>query len=367
MSKVLFLCDIALANPRRGTPIHVARLLKELRQDHDLAVCAASVPEDLADVFVPYPRGGGLGKLRALLRVYDEQKPDIVFTIGQTGLLGPVLLKLLRGARIVVELQGVEYIEKQAMGHISALGRYLWEAKSRALLPLYDSVIAFTRRTANLYPFIRNVEIIFPGIDLETVPFIEEPAPVPPLIAGYAGNTDAYQGLSELVEAIPLVRGRGIDARLHLVLTGDDSKIRERIEALGLGEVTSIVRNLSHDEAKQEMLKVSTIVIPRLNVLESVYGFPSKLPEALAMGVPVILTDVGPVPELPELREHAIVIPTEGIKEHLAGSLARVAGMSVEERKEWGRGARAYAERFSWPRATMVANASFARALGNRG
>lgn len=367
MSRVLFLCDIALANPRRGTPIHVARLLKELRQDHDLAVCAASVPEDLADAFVPYPREGGLGKLRALLRIYDEQKPDIVFTIGQTGLLGPVLLKLLRGARIVVELQGVEYIEKQAMGHISVLGRYLWEAKSRALLPLYDSVIAFTRRTASLYPFIRNVEIIFPGIDLETVPFIEEPAPVPPLIAGYAGNTDAYQGLSELVEAIPLVRERGIDARLHLVLTGDDSKIRERIEALGLGEVASIARNLSHDEAKQEMLKASTIVIPRLNVLESVYGFPSKLPEALAMGVPVILTDVGPVPELPELREHAIVIPTEGIKERLAGALERVAKMSVAEREAWGKDARAYAERFSWPRATAVANAAFAKALGNRG
>ena len=74
MSSVLFLCDIELANPRRGTPIHVARLLKELRDKHNLVVCAASVPDDLHDIFVPYPRGGGLGKLRALLTTMPVQR-----------------------------------------------------------------------------------------------------------------------------------------------------------------------------------------------------------------------------------------------------------------------------------------------------
>ncbi len=364
MSKVLFLCDIALENPTRGTPIHVARLLEELRRDHELTVCAASVPLDLKDAFVAYPRGGGLGKLRALLQVHDAHKPDVVFTIGQTGLTGPVLLKLLRGVRIVVELQGVEYIEKYAMGHIGLVGRCLWEWKSKLLLPLYDSVIAFTRRTASIYPFIRNVKIIFPAIDPETVPYVGEPNATPPLLAGYAGNTDAYQGLTELIEGVALARKQGLDAKLHLVLTGDDTCARERIDTLGLAPFTSIVRNVSHAEAQQEMLKVSTIVIPRRNVLESVYGYPSKLPEALAMGIPVILTDVGPVPELmPEFGEHAIVVPAENIARHVADALARVARMSVDERKAWGERARAYAARFGWPQATAVANDAFESAL----
>lgn len=365
MKKVLFLCDIELHNPRRGTPIHVARLLQELRGDYEMTVCAASVPDALRQVFVQYPRGRGLGKLRALLRITREHRPDIIFTIGQTGLVGPVLLKFLRGVKIVVELQGVEYIEKYAMGHINRFEYYVWKCKSLLLLPLFDSVIAFTRRTAGLYPLIRNVQIIFPAVDLETVPFVEESSPVPPLIAGYAGNTDAYQGLTHLIEAIALSRERGLDARLHLVLTGDDAKVRVRIEALKLTAVTTIVRNVSHTEAQQEMLKVSTIVIPRTNALESVYGFPSKLPEALAMGIPVILTDVGPVPELsPSLREHAIVIPAEDITNHLAEALARVAGMSVDERKQWGNAARTYANRFSWERATAVASEAFKSAVG---
>ncbi len=364
MSNVLFLCDIELANPKRGTPIHVARLLQELRREYAMTVCAASVPDDLKDVFVQYPRGGGLSKLRALLRITDEHRPDVIFTIGQTGLVGPVLLKFLRNVPIVVELQGVEYIEKYAMGHINRFQYYVWKYKSLLLLPLFDSVIAFTKRTANLYPFTKNVKIIFPGIDLETVPYVEEPKVVPPLIAGYAGNTDAYQGLIHLVEATAAVRERGLDARLHLVLTGDDTKVRARIEALNLSSVTTIVRNVSHEEAKQEMLKVSTIVIPRTSALESVYGFPSKLPEALAMGIPVILTDVGPVPELsPELGEHTIVIPTEDITMHLRDALMRVAGMNVEERKKWGKDARAYAERFSWQKATAVASDAIKSAL----
>jgi|GEM_PF-5403502 len=360
MIKVLFLCDIKLENPTRGTPIHVARLLQELRHEYDLTVCAASAPDGLKHVFVPYPRGGGLHKMRALLHITDAHKPDIIFTIGQTGLLGPVLLKFLRKVKIVVELQGVEYIEKYAMGHINLFGYYFWKCKSLLLLPLFDVVIAFTRRTAGLYPFLRKVKIIFPGIDLDMVPYVTEPKSVPPLIAGYAGNTDAYQGLPALIEAIALVRARDLDARLHLVLTGDDSKVRVRIEELNLTSVTTIVRNVSHMEAQQEMLKTSVIVIPRLNVLESVYGFPSKLPESLAIGVPVILTDVGPVPELmPELGKHAVVIPTEDIPNHLADALERVLHMSVTERKQWGNDARVYAKRFSWERATAVASEAF--------
>lgn len=365
MKKVLFLCDIELHNPRRGTPIHVARLLQELRSDYEVTVCAASVPEALRQVFVQYPRGRGIGKLRALLRITREHRPDIIFTIGQTGLVGPVLLKFLRGVKIVVELQGVEYIEKYAMGHINRFEYYVWKCKSLLLLPLFDSVIAFTRRTAALYPFTKNVKIIFPGIDMETVPQAKEPIPMPPLIAGYAGNTDAYQGLLELVEGVALARTRGLDARMHLVLTGDDAKVRARIEALDLTSVTTIMRNVSHEEAKQEMLKVSTIAIPRTSALESVYGFPSKLPEALAMGIPVILTDVGPVPELmPELGVHAIVIPTEDIANHLADALERVASMTVDERKQWGNAARTYAERFSWLQATAVAREAFKSAVG---
>lgn len=359
MSKVLFLCDIELNNPMRGTPIHVARLLTELRREHDMIICAASVPEALQDVFVPYPRGKGIEKLRALLRIVDEHKPRTVFTIGQTGLMGPVLLKLFRGVRIVTELQGVEYIEKYAMGHIGLLESYVWKYKSMLLLPFFDVVIAFTRRTASLYPLLRKVAIIFPGIDLETLPQATYRA-VPPLIVGYSGNTDAYQGLTHIIEAVARVRTKGIDARLHLVLSGTDENVRptrDLIEAQGLTSVTTILRNVSHQESIREMVTTSVLPIPRTPALESVYGFPSKLPESLALGIPVITTDVGAVPELmPDLGNHAIVIPAENVTHHLADALVRVAQMSVEERAARGAATREYSKRFSWERATKIAS-----------
>lgn len=357
MSKVLFLCDIELNNPKRGTPIHVARLLQELRREHDMTICAASVPDALRDVFVPYPRGRGLKKLRALIQIVDTHTPQTIFTIGQTGLLGPVLLKYLRGIKIVVELQGVEYIEKYAMGHIGLLHYYFWKYKSIVLLPLFDVVIAFTKRTAGLYPFLRKVRIIFPGIDIDVVPQVADLSPIPPLIVGYAGNTDAYQGLMHIIEAVARVRQGGLDARLHLVLTGDDSKVRVQIEKLNLTDVTTIVRNVSHHDAQRELLKTSALPIPRTNVLESVYGFPSKLPESLAVGLPVIVTDVGAVPELmPELGKHAIVIPCEDITNHLVGALQRVANMSPVERKKRGNAAREYAKKFSWEKVAAIAS-----------
>lgn len=359
MSKVLFLCDIELRNPMRGTPIHVARLLTELRREHDMVICAASVPEALQDVFVPYPRETGIRKLRALLRIVDEHKPRTILTIGQIGLVAPVLIKFLRRVRIVTELQGVEYVEKYAMGHIGLLKYYVWKGKSLCLLPFFDVVIAFTRRTASLYPFLRRVAIIFPGIDVETLPQAVH-AEIPPLVVGYSGNTDAYQGLIHIIEAVALVRKNNIDARLRLVLSGTDVRIQpvyDLIKTLDLKEVTTVRRNLSHGESIMEMREASVLPIPRTPALESVYGFPSKLPESLALGLPVITTNVGAVPELmPTLGEHATIIPAEDITEHIAKALMNVAQMSVDERAAHGSAAREYARSFSWERAARVAS-----------
>lgn len=358
MSKVLFLTNIALENPKRGTPIHVARLLKELRREHDMVVCAASVPDALRDVFVQYPRGRGVSKLRALLRIVDEHKPQTIFTIGQTGLMAPVMLKFLRGVKIVVELQGVEYIEKYAMGHIGLLHSYFWKCKSILLLPLYDVVISFTKRMVALYPFLREIRIIHATVDFNTLPYVEDHMAIPPLVAGYCGNMDAYQGISHLIEAVAITRQRGIDTRLYLIVSGDDTKLEEvraELQKHDLTGVTTIVRNMLQHEAQHEMLKTSVLVVPRPNVPVAMYGFPGKLAEGLATGLPVIATNTGAVSELmPEIGEHAIVIPCEDITNHLADALQRVANMSPHLRKQRGDAARKYAQKFSWENVTPI-------------
>lgn len=360
--RVLFLSDIALANAKRGTPIHMARLLEELAREHDLVVCAASVPDTLKDVFVPYPREKGIGKLRAMLRIVDEHKIQTVFTIGQVSLLAPVILKLLRGVRIVVELQGIEYIEKYAMGHIGLVRYYLWKYKSMVLLPLYDVVIAFSWRAARLYPFLRQVKIIFPAIDVDRVPLVVHHVPIPPLVVGYAGNTDSYQGLAHMIEAAAVVKTDGLDVRLRLVLSGSDERVdgvRAHIEKHGLTEVATILRNLTQEEVLREMQTVSVLPIPRTSALEAVYGFPSKLPECFSLGIPVIVSDVGAIPELmPDIGNYCIVIPAADITNHLADAFRRVARMSVQEREERGRAAREYATRFNWKDATAIASSS---------
>lgn len=349
MSKVLFLCNIALDNPQRGTPIHVARLLRELRKDHDLTVCAKSVPEGLKDIFVPYPTQYGIGKLCSMLRIVTAHQPATILTIGQTGLLAPIVLKYIRGIRAVVELQGVEFEEKYAAEHIDLLGYWLWKYKVFALLPLYDSVFAMSKRAAAVYPMSERWKIVYPAIDVDMVPHVEHHSDSETFCVGYMGNTRAYQGLTYLIKAVALARKNGLDARMHLVLNGDDSDIRSQVAQCGLEDVTTIVRDVSQQEAHREMLKTSVLVIPRPSVPEAIYGFPSKLPESLATGLPVIMTDVGPVAELrPEIDRHCIVIPADDIIHHLADALERVAGMPLNEKKQRGDAAREYAKKFSW-------------------
>ncbi len=311
-----------------------------------------SAPDTLRDVFVPYPSERGVAKLRALLRIVDEHKPQTIFTIGQTGLLAPVVLKVMRGVRIVVELQGVEYIEKYEMGHIGLLHSYFWKYKSMLLLPFFDVVISFTKRMVRLYPFLREVRIIHATVDMNTLPYVKDHTAIPPLIVGYCGNMDSYQGISYLIEGVAITRKRGIDTRLYLVVTGDDAKfdgVRAEVQKHDLAGVTTIVRNLLQHEAQQEMLKASVLVVPRPNVPVAMYGFPGKLAEGLASGLPIITTYTGAVSELmPEIGEHALVIPCENIPQHLADALENVARMSTDERQRRGSAARKYAQKFSW-------------------
>jgi len=136
-----------------------------------------------------------------------------------------------------------------------------------------------------------------------------------PLLLNVARHT-SQKGLVHLIAAMasPMVRARG--ARLLLVGEGPDTPLlRERIAALGLDALVSLLGRRSD---VRELMAVSDAF-----VLPSMYeGLPLALLEALAMGLPVIASD------LPEIREvtteqGALLVPRCN-PERLAEAIAHV-------------------------------------------
>ena len=363
MSTVLFLSNIPLANPRRGTPQHLCYMLRQFRREHSLVICAASVPQDLAQHFIPYPSGRGWNKLRALKRMVAERGITHIFTAGQTGLLAPVLLKYLCGVKIAEELHGLDFEEFYAKGSIGLLRYWFMRCKVWVLLHFYDTVFVMSQKLIRYYaPMSAPWVFVQGGVDIHEIPDASKRTGGEKIFTiGYMGNARAYQGLPFLIEAAAVLKTRRVPFRLLLIISGDTGEVRELLASRGLSEVTTIHNDVSHEEAFRLIGDASVLVIPRQSSAITEYAFPGKLAEYMATGIPTVATEIGPIGEMrEEFSQYCVLIRPDRIVENLAEALEKMQKMSGEERRALGHRARAYAgERFSWDARGKIFNERF--------
>jgi glycosyltransferase involved in cell wall biosynthesis len=110
---------------------------------------------------------------------------------------------------------------------------------------------------------------------------------------GIVGSVTWWDGLDILLDSMPyilkscpnvvLVYVNGIVADPHLL-----SKLRTR--ANSLGSKVQFKGPLTHEEALAEMYEFSALVLPRRRTQSTEITIPIKVKEALALGVPVIVT-----------------------------------------------------------------------------
>ena len=120
MKNILFVTDITLKNPIRGTPLRICNVLKQITKQHNVIVCAKDFDEHTDFEFITYPTSSNFQKLLFFIRIVKRNDIDIVLTSTEIGLKLPILLKLLTGVKIAVELHGLYYEELFYVGSISS-------------------------------------------------------------------------------------------------------------------------------------------------------------------------------------------------------------------------------------------------------
>lgn len=154
--------------------------------------------------------------------------------------------------------------------------------------------------------------------------------PIDGLLIGCAARIRPLKGVPVLLQAMALLPA---DANVHVVLAGDldDSRVSRLAEAPACrGRVHILGRR---DDAPSVMGACDVFAMPSLRR----EGLPRALIEAMAQGVPAIVSDVGGMPELVHNGEQGIVVPP-GDSRALADAILRLADANV--RKEMGRRAR---------------------------
>lgn len=132
----------------------------------------------------------------------------------------------------------------------------------------------------------------------------------------FVGWVIPTKGIAELVEAWSILNPQGW--RLEIVGPGDVNYQAELLRKFG-PENLDFVGELSHSDAMIRMANCDLFVLPSYTE-----GFPNVVVEAMALGRPIVATEVGAIPEM--LEGHAGVLVRPRDSQSLAEALGSVIG-----------------------------------------
>ena len=182
-------------------------------------------------------------------------------------------------------------------------------------------------------------------------------------VALFFGYIREYKGLDILLDAWPNVAAARPEARL--VVAGDPVQLgperRGELErqASNLGAVCNF-GYIPFSDVERYFAAADVLVMPYRHISQS-----GVLYLALALGVPVVATRVGALPEMLGDGDSALLVPSESPGE-LARALTRLLG-DADLQERLAVGGKRIAREHSWPSVAEQTERAFTRAIEHRG
>jgi glycosyltransferase involved in cell wall biosynthesis len=212
-----------------------------------------------------------------------------------------------------------------------------------------------------------RVHVVHLGVDGERFRPPERPRPAEParereegIRLLYVGPLITRKGLRFLVEAMPLIAGESIPSTAELVGRGpEEAALRDLAARHGVSDHVRFHGFVEERDLVRLYQEADIFVFPSLQE-----GFGLVMVEAMACGLPVIATEVPPMPEV--VGEAAVMIPPEdpAALARAVACLARDAG----RREDLGRAGRARVEKkYLWGRVAEQTLGYYEEALAGGG
>jgi glycosyltransferase involved in cell wall biosynthesis len=236
---------------------------------------------------------------RILRQILHSSRPDVVHA-QDTLRDGYVCLRTQREAPVVVSVHGIVREEVKYAQDL-ALRMRLWLAAvpMEAYCIRHASYLAAPNRYAERY-FGNEIRgtITDVGNPLPERLFAVEPAPEPGCIL-FSGALMPRKSVGDLVDAFPRIVATVPEARLHIAGGQRDSAhvalVRRKIDELDLRDRVTMLGQLGADAMLEEYRRASVLALPSRQE-----SSPMAIGEAMAVGVPVVATRVGGIPDLVE-------------------------------------------------------------------
>jgi len=183
------------------------------------------------------------------------------------------------------------------------------------------------------------------------------------LVFGFIGFFFAYEGLDVLVRAMAQIRSHLPDVRLLLVGDGDmEGALRAEVSRLQLDAHVVMTGRVPHAEVQRYYSICDVLVYPRRRSRLTGMVPPLRPLEAMAMGKPVVASDLPALRELVRHGETGLLVAPDD-PSSLAAVLARLAADPVGRSRLQDGARRFAAEERDWSRLAAVYSAAYARLL----
>ncbi len=283
-------------------------------------------------------RGFWLG--RALLK---QQKYHLSFAFAGVPAGGiSYALKKLTGLPYLVSLQGPD------VPGFEARYNYLYPVLKPVLRRIWSQAAVVTALSKHHQALAHqtmpglNIDIIHNGVDLSKF----YPAVTSPQNAAInilcVGRLIERKGQQYLLHALARLQTEGYSAHLTLVGTGDaEAELRYLAATLGISEAVTFTGYVPHHEMLALYHQADIFALPSQNE-----GMSIALLEAMAAGLPVIVTATGGTTELVQPGQNGYVVPWANVPE-LTTALGML-GQDACARRRMGRESQRLAAQFSW-------------------
>jgi len=282
---------------------------------------------------IPKSPGSEIREFRGLYKFFKKYRPDIV----QTHVLKSNLFGILAARRAKVPvIIGTEMTLKD-IAHTP-----MTRLRDRLIQPLVGLSLRYSDSFMVTSEYIKNqwyhpgysekYRVIYPPFNLEKYRSAQasslsaegHPNYHDPTI-GFVGRLSEEKGVQTLIEAMATIRMKVPRVRLLIAGTGPtEQRLRKSVQDADLGDSISFLGFCSN--AFEVMGKLDVFVLP-----SRTEGCPIVVLEAMAMGVPVVATNVGGTPELVKDNVTGLLVKSDAPAE-LASSIVQL--LTNRERAE---------------------------------
>lgn len=205
--------------------------------------------------------------------------------------------------------------------------------------PLKELLLQKGVSSSRIY-FVRN------GVDTELFhPLTDKLVSNTTFTVCYAGQFQYWQATDALIQAAYQLRCENIKFKF-IGFDSTDEPLKRKIVG-ELGEKAELVNRMPQAELVKNLALSDVLIIPRRRHPATVVAFPTKFAEYIALGRPVIVSDVDETASM--VREHNCGLVASPTAEGLAEAIFRAKNIAPQELGTMGRNGRQLAEEvFSW-------------------